>query len=153
MDVRPGETVIFQGHPSWRSVWRTYLIGVAVALVVGALVWWIVSPLVGVAVGLAVMAVSVLSGLLQRLSTRFVITDQRLYIKRGVLSRFEQQTRLERVQDVSTVQSPLMRLLQIGTVNFDTASNENDKFRFEGVEDPQDVVAAVDEAHRVAADL
>lgn len=148
MEPAPGETVIFDGNPSWRSTLRIYVLGDLAALAVGALLWVVLSPAVGVLAGLAVSSAVFAVGLVHRRATRYVITDQRLYIRRGILSRHEQQTRVERVQDVSTRQSFGERLLNIGTVDFDTAGDEAEDFRFAGVDDPREVVRAVDAAQR-----
>ena len=150
MEPAPGETIIFDGGPSWRSVLGTYLKGDLLAFAVGAVLWFVVSPGAGVAAFVAIALLAVLVGFVKRRSTRYVITDQRLYIRRGLLSRTEQQTRLTRVQDVSTRQSMLERMLQIGTVDFDTTGDESEDFRFSGVDDPREVVAAVDAAQRGA---
>jgi len=146
--MQPGldETIIFDGHPSWRSVLGIYIKGDLLALAVGAALWFAISPEVGIAAGVAISLLAVLVGFVRRRATRYVITNQRLYIRRGLLSRYEQQTRLERVQDVSTRQSFFERILQIGTVDFDTAGDEAEDFRFAGVDDPREVVRAVDAA-------
>jgi uncharacterized membrane protein YdbT with pleckstrin-like domain len=62
-----------------------------------------------------------------------------------------QQTRIDRVQNVNTAQSLRERLLRVGTVDFDTAGTDDSEFRFVGIADPSDVVAAVDRAQRDAA--
>jgi uncharacterized membrane protein YdbT with pleckstrin-like domain len=80
-----------------------------------------------------------------------MVTTQRLYIRRGLLSKHMQQTRIDRVQNVNTAQSLRDRLLRVGTVDFDTAGTDDSEFRFVGIADPSDVVAAVDRAQRDAA--
>lgn len=152
MQLRPGETIIFEGHPSWRSVLRTYIIGDLIALAVGALVWFVVSPFTGIVVGVVIALGAIVVGFVQRRSTRYVITNERLYVRRGLLSRHEQQTRVDRVQDVATFQGPLERILQIGTVDFDTAGDDKEDFRFAGVDEPQQVVEAVDAAQRASSE-
>ena len=62
-----------------------------------------------------------------------------------------QQTRLERVQNVNTEQSVLERVLQVGTVDFDTAGTDDSEFRFVGIASPGSVVRFVDKAQREAA--
>jgi hypothetical protein len=37
MDLEPGEHVIFQGHPSWRSILGFYLKGLALVVVAAAI--------------------------------------------------------------------------------------------------------------------
>jgi hypothetical protein len=43
------------------------------------------------------------------------------------------------------------RVLRVGAVDFDTAGTDDSEFRFVGVSEPPDVVAAVDRAQREAA--
>ena len=85
---------------------------------------------------------------LKRLSTRYAITDRRLRIQRGIVARNVEEARLERVQNVSVKQGILERILQIGTVDFDTASNRpDDTFEFRGIAQPEKIIRLVDEAH------
>jgi uncharacterized membrane protein YdbT with pleckstrin-like domain len=148
MDLHEGERIVFQGRPSWRSILGTYAVGlvaVAVAVAVAALVS---TAAVAVLVGVVAVGVLLAVGWLKRVGTRYVITTQRLHIRRGVLARRVQQTRIDRVQNVNTSQSLLERLLQVGTVDFDTAGTDDSEFRFTGVADPGNVVAKVDRAQR-----
>jgi uncharacterized membrane protein YdbT with pleckstrin-like domain len=80
-----------------------------------------------------------------------MVSTQRLYIRRGILSKRMQQTRIDRVQNVNTQQSMRERLLRVGTVDFDTAGTDDSEFRFVGIASPGEVVAAVDRAQREAA--
>ena len=93
------------------------------------------------------LALTLLAGFLKRWATTYTITTRRLNIKRGIISREIQETRLERVQDVNYSQSVYQRLMQIGDVDFNTAASGGDyDFIFYGVADPGDVVQAVDKA-------
>ena len=151
MDLHPGEEIVFEGHPSWRSVLGFYVAGlalVAVAVVVGLLAS---GTALAVVAGLVVLALVVLAGLVKRMATRYVITTERLHIRRGILARKTQETRVQRVQNVNTEQSFFERIMQVGTVDFDTAGSDDSEFRFIGVGDPEDVVRAVDRAQRAAA--
>jgi uncharacterized membrane protein YdbT with pleckstrin-like domain len=151
MDLHPGETVIYDGHPSWRSVISLYAQGALAGLVLGAIAWFAVSSGVGVAVFVACVGIAFLIGMIRRIFIRFTITDQRLRIQRGIVSRHVQQTRIDRVQNVNTRQSVVERLLQVGTVDFDTAGTDDASFVFNGVNDPTEVIAAVDKAQRAQA--
>ena len=66
-----------------------------------------------------------LVGDIRRLATHYTITDRRLHIRRGILSRTEQHTTIDRVQNVETHRSLLERVLRIGTVAFDTAGTDD----------------------------
>jgi len=145
MDLHEDEKIIFEGHPSWRSTLAFYFKGLLVVAgiaLVGVLVTS-VSVILWVLGGLALV---VLAGFVKRMTTVYTITNQRLRIKRGFIARTVQQTRIDRVQNVNTDQSVLERILQVGTVDFDTAGTDDSEFKFAGVSQPEDVVAAVERA-------
>jgi uncharacterized membrane protein YdbT with pleckstrin-like domain len=146
-NLSPGEQVIFEGHPSWRAIIGFYLKGVLVAAIVGAL-----AKIFGSGSGtvflivLVILAVTVLVGFIKRVTTTYRITNRRLNIKRGIVSREIQETRLERVQNVNYRQTFYQRVVQIGDVDFDTAASDDYNFIFAGVADPGEVVERVDQA-------
>lgn len=155
LKLTPGEQVVFEGHPSWRAILAFYLKGIlitAAIVVVLALADRVVDFIgtgVLVIILLAGAAITVLAGFIKRVSTQYTITNRRLHIKHGILSRDVQQTRLERVQDVNYTQTVIERLLQVGDIDFDTATADDTTFVFAGVDDPEDVVEAVDRANRI----
>jgi len=156
MDLEPGEQLIFEGHPSWRSILGFYLKGLLVVAIAGALAAAATQVADGdVDTGLvtlvvvALLATVLVAGYVKRLFTTYTITNVRLHIRRGIIARAEQQTAITRVQNVNTKQSVLQRLLQIGNVDFDTAAGDDFDFQFDGVADPSEVVEAVHRAQRV----
>ncbi|MBI5310610.1 MAG: PH domain-containing protein [Actinobacteria bacterium] len=151
MDLHPGEQILFEGHPSWRGVMSFYIKGVAVALVAGAIFWFASSEFHGVLAFAIIAGVAVLAGFVKRMATKYIISTERLHIRRGILSKRVQQTHIDRVQNVNTDQSPIDRLLRVGKVDFDTAGTDDSDFVFAGVADPDRVVAAVDSAKRAVA--
>jgi len=148
MDLHPGEEIVFEGRPVWRSILSFYITGLIAAVVVGVIVALIASTALGVVVWLVLFALVVLVGFVRRVSTRYTITNQRLRIERGLLSKHVQQTRIERVQNVNTSQTLVSRILRVGTVDFDTAGTDDSDFTFIGVGSPHRVVEAVDRAQR-----
>jgi uncharacterized membrane protein YdbT with pleckstrin-like domain len=148
MDLHPGERIVFEGRPIWRSILSFYITGFIGSLVIGVIVALVVSTGVGVVVFLVLFAIDVLAGFIKRISTRYTITTQRLRIERGLLAKHVQQTRIERVQNVNTNQTFVSRLLHVGTVDFDTAGTDDSDFTFVGVGNPHEVVEAVDHAQR-----
>jgi uncharacterized membrane protein YdbT with pleckstrin-like domain len=152
MDLHPGERVIYEGHPSWRSTIGFYLVGVLVAAAVGAAAFVAASAGLGVAVGVGVLAIVLLVGWLKRITTRYWITTRRLQIRRGIIARNVEETRVERIVDVNVRQSVLERVLRIGTVNFDNAGGQTgDDFRFVGIASPGRVTGALNEVHEESA--
>ena len=102
-------------------------------------------PWVAVAV-LVVFVVVLAWGLIRRVATTYTITNRRLTIRSGLLSRELHECRIERVQNVNTRQRLLERILGIGTVDFDTAAGAAYDFSFRGVEDPGGIVRTVNAA-------
>jgi uncharacterized membrane protein YdbT with pleckstrin-like domain len=151
MDLHPGEQIVFQGRPIWRSILSFYITGFIGSVVIGVIVALITSTTTGVLVFLALFALDVLIGFIRRISTRYTITTQRLRIERGILAKHVQQTRIERVQNVNTNQTVVSRILRVGTVDFDTAGTDDSDFTFTGVGNPHEVVEAVDRAQREAS--
>ena len=148
MDLHPGENIIYEGHPSWRSILGYYIKGLAGALALAVVGYLLDGIGLGVGFLLLVIALVLIAGFIRRFATVYTITTQRLRIKHGIIARHVQQTDIERVQNVNTNQSVLERMLQVGTVDFDTAGTGDSDFKFAGVEDPEEVVAAVDRAQK-----
>ncbi|MBA3746716.1 MAG: PH domain-containing protein [Solirubrobacterales bacterium] len=157
MDLEPSEHLIFEGHPSWRSILGFYIKGIVVIAIAGGLAaaatqiagGEIDSGLV-TAIALVGLVLVLIVGWIKRLFTTYTISNHRLHIRRGIIARAEQQTAITRVQNVNTHQSVIQRVLQIGNVNFDTAAGDDFDFEFAGVADPGEVVEAVHRAQREA---
>ena len=130
-----------------------YLRGLLVAIVAGVIAG-IVTRIAngGVQAGWVTTAVLVIFiivlvwGLIRRISTTYTITNRRLTIRTGLLSREMHETRLERVQNVNSRQRVLERILGVGSVDFDTAGSAEYDFSFRGVDDPAQIVRTVDKA-------
>jgi uncharacterized membrane protein YdbT with pleckstrin-like domain len=152
MDLHPDEEIVFEGHPSWRGVLSFYIYGIVAAVVLGIVVGLIAGSVIGSVVAVAGIVAVVLGGLLKRIATHYVVTTQRLRIRRGILAKKVQQTRIDRIQNVNTQQRFIDRVLRVGTVDFDTAGTDDSDFTFRGIANPDEVVGAVDRAQRIAAD-
>ena len=151
----PEEPVLFDGHPSWRSMLDFHIKGILAAVIAGALAGFVTAIANGhvqdgwiVAAVVAVFALVLIVGLIKRIRTTYTLTNERLMIQHGLLARSHQETRLERVQNVAARQSMLERMLGIGTVEFDTAGGADYDFAFRGVAHPRQIVRAVDQALR-----
>ncbi|MFC7158100.1 PH domain-containing protein, partial [Halomarina halobia] len=114
----PNEQVVWSGHPS--------LYPAALSLVAGA-VLFLLGPvsfallpepwsLIGIGLLLAGIAVALVTYFRHR-STRYVITSNEVYEKRGLLSRQVTSLRMDRVQNTTYEQSFLQRLLSYGDVH------------------------------------
>jgi len=151
--LHAGEQVLYEGHPSWRAILDFYIKGIAATAVITLLVA-LGTNLFGdetdaglvTIVALIGVVITILAGFIKRVATSYTITNRRLHIKRGIVSRTIQETRLERVQNVNYNQSITQRMLQVGDVDFDTAAGDDYNFVFSGVSEPADVVHMVDQA-------
>lgn len=147
MELRSNEHELYEGRPSWRALMSFYLGGMGLAVVVVVVV-----GLVAGSWGPALVAAAAIAGLtlvigsFRRASTKYLITNQRLRISRGIVRRKVQETRLERVQNVNYEQGAIDRMLGVGTVDFDTAGSDDSEFHFDWVNEPEQVVRAVDRA-------
>jgi membrane protein YdbS with pleckstrin-like domain len=153
VDLQPGEKVIYEGHPSWRAIIGFYLKGILAAVILGVVVKLVASTGLGILVFVALVAITILAGFIKRIATVYVITDHRLNIKRGIVARKVQETRLQRVQNVNYTQGVYERIMQIGNVDFDTAGTDDSDFVFEGVAQPEQVVQQVERATPIISGL
>jgi uncharacterized membrane protein YdbT with pleckstrin-like domain len=154
VDLQAGENVIYQGHPSWRAILGFYLKGALVGAAAGVLAGLIKSSTsLAVVTFIVILAVTILVGFIKRVATIYTITDRRLNIKIGIVSRKVQETRLQRVQNVNYNQCVYERIMQIGDVEFTTAGTDESNFVFAGVAQPEQVVQQVEHATPVLSGL
>ena len=157
MELLSGEEVVWQGRPSWRSRLAFYLKWGVIALVPGVLgsllegpasvdlpisLWWLWL------VTLVLLALVVFAGWLQRIGTQYVVSNERINIRHGILSRTDHSTSYDRLQNVSTRQSPIERMLGVGNVDFDTAASDDYEFAFLGIDDPAKLQKLISELQR-----
>jgi uncharacterized membrane protein YdbT with pleckstrin-like domain len=147
MELRSNEHELYEGRPSWRALMSFYVGGIGLAVVVVVIVGLVAGEWAPALVVAAVIAaLTLVIGSFRRASTKYLITNQRLRISRGIVRKNVQETRLERVQNVNYEQGALDRMFGVGTVDFDTAGTDDSEFRFEWVNEPEQVVRAVDRA-------
>jgi len=139
-----GERLIWAGHPTWRATISAIVRGFVVAVLVFA-ACVVVDRLGGGSrwLGYGALAFIVIAGgtivysWLTRQFTEYTITDRRLNVRWGVLSKQETTTTVDRIQNLTITQTLVDRLLHTGTIDFDTANPASDeRFRFRGVNRP-----------------
>lgn len=121
-----GETALLKAHRHWIVLVRQLLLPVALLLL--ALVTDVAVSdasadlkLVGTLAALAIAGLWAIIVWIRWASASFTITDQRVLLVSGVFNRSSKVIGLDRVQDVSTRQSLLGRLLNYGRVEIDAA--------------------------------
>ena len=82
---------------------------------------------------LMAVAVPILIGLVRYWTTRFRISDERIELERGLVSRHAVSTPLDRVRTVDLTASPIHRLLGLSTVRIGTGSASEDGLDLDGL--------------------
>jgi uncharacterized membrane protein YdbT with pleckstrin-like domain len=126
----PGETLILEDHPHWIVVLRS-LVGPIILLLVAAVVDVTVTK-TGIAhfrtiVSLAAIAIAGLALIVVWIrwqSTAYTLTDQRIKIETGVFARQSKMIPIDRVQDCTTKQSLIGRMLGYGRIEIDAAGTQ-----------------------------
>jgi uncharacterized membrane protein YdbT with pleckstrin-like domain len=125
------EELVFHLRPHWKAaVWPGFVLAVAVAAVIVA--WVMLPPGRGGQIELGIVAVVALvvgirRGLWPLLvwrCTHYVITDERLLLLDGVLSRDRRDLPLARVNDHAMRQSIMGRLLGYGNLVVDSIGDQ-----------------------------
>ncbi len=155
MEVLHGESVMWKGNPSWKGLLLYYVKWTIVSLIPAAL-WVLIdrvsdsppSSTIFFALTLLGLVLTYLGGWLKRATTRYTVTDQRIHLRTGIISRREHSTQLTRVQNVNISQTLFQRVLGIGDVDWDTAGTEvsGSDFTLRSIDDPSSVVRIVDQA-------
>ncbi len=154
VELLQGEQILYRGQPSPRSSIAFFARWGTLALVPGVLAtiiaangwptvlsvgdWWVIT--------IVLLVLVIIRNTVVRHSMRFMVTTQRIIVRRGILSRTEQTTALARVQNITVRQTVVQRLLGVGDVEFDTAGGDprDADFRFVGITGAHDVVRTVD---------
>jgi len=127
----PGENLVLQDHPHWITVIKSVLAPVVLLVVVAIADFTLLGPGYGLYIPrlrtiltLAVVALVLLwliAVWIRWRSISYTLTDQRIKIESGVFGRQEKIIPIDRVQDCTTRQSLLGRILGYGRVEIDAA--------------------------------
>ena len=127
-DLLPGENLVIRVHRHWIVAVHALWIPIVVLVLVAAADLFIHHQAfprdVKLAVTLGVVALAGLWAIVVWVrwnSSSLTLTDQRVVLDSGILSRTSKVIALDRVQDVSTRQSLLGRILGYGAVEIDAA--------------------------------
>jgi membrane protein YdbS with pleckstrin-like domain len=138
------EEVYFEGSPLLRSELGTVIIWWLIALVVLAIPvlrivyhwawpWWVSAALVAAAVVLVFVPVRL------RTAIRYRITNYRIDVSYGVLSRNVDTVELWHVEDLRLHQSLLNRMADVGTISITSHDQSLPKLALRGLPKPQEL--------------
>ena len=142
--LSPGETVHLEFRPHWqRIITPTAITVVAIAAIVAAIVL-LEDLAMWISLG-AVLIVWLGTGLPRYLDwwfTRYVVTNERVIVRSGVLARHGKEIPLEVINDVAFSQSILERMVHSGDLLIKSAG-EHGQSRFTDVPRPEEVQSQV----------
>ena len=145
------EVVQWSDHPHLTVVLPRAVLGAILVIIgIGSVVIPVVSALVVPSLLDILLILLVPVGIalplrlyLSVMNTRFVVTDQSLYVKRGILSKRVEQVGIDSIQNSSYSQEMRGAVLGYGTVSIDTAGSTT-TIRFHDIANPQTVYALID---------
>lgn len=114
------EEVLWNGEPRMKSIIPAVIIGV---------------PLSVMGIGLLI----IIGAYLQIKNTSFVVTNQGLYKKQGVLSRNVQKIGFGKVQNISFSQGITGNYFNYGNIEISTAGGSGVEMRFNSIDQPREV--------------
>jgi uncharacterized membrane protein YdbT with pleckstrin-like domain len=124
----PGEKLILLDHPHWITLVKSLVVPVLLLIVVALADVTVIRStgihLLRTFVSLGAIAIALLWLIVVWIrwrATAYTLTDQRIMIETGVFSRSEKIIPIDRVQDCTTRQSLLGRMLGYGRVEVDAA--------------------------------
>ena len=149
--LAPGETIAFELKPHWRAlIWPTFVLVIEVFIATWAffafsstIFRWIV-----VAVGVVILLWQVAFPFLTWLTTQYVFTSRRIIVRRGLLTKQGRDMPLSKVNNVSFEVSVLGRVLNYGTLEVESASDDGDLI-INDVPNVEDIQRKVYELHEL----
>jgi len=123
-DLLPGENLILRLHQHWIFVLKSVLIPIALLILVAIGDFTFITGSAVTIATLAVVAIALLWLIVVWIrwqSVAYTLTDQRIKIESGVFGRQSKMIPIDRVQDCTTRQSLIGRILGYGRVEIDAA--------------------------------
>ena len=137
------EHVIFTAHPTLVFIKIGYgLAALGSVLLIALLTWglgrlgWEVSPLILIPLALALLLIPAFKHL-KRNTLRYTLTDSKIEIDSGLISRTTRNLPLRNIQDVTVSSTVVQRLLRFGNVVIDNASETGGTTILKNIPDPR----------------
>ncbi len=128
IDLLPDERVLANDHPGW-SVWSGTLI---VAVLFGLLGLSTLASNAGAGILFLLLGVATVGYVyMSRMTSRYIVTDERIKAKVGLLSTKTREYRIANIQSITTEQSFVEGLLGLGNIQIRTSAN--DQMTWKGV--------------------
>lgn len=138
------ETTLWEGRPSWWTVWPTLAIADLLLLLALAL-WWTGRGEFSLWAAAGAAPFYLLAAL-KRASALYRVTDQRVSARLGVVARRVDEVEVGDIRNITLTQSFFERLVGTGTVGVSTAAGDGVEVVLYGVPDAEAVKEAVRKA-------
>lgn len=135
------EKTLWQGRPSWWTVWPTLAIADLLLVLAGAL-WWTGRGEFGLWAAAGAVPFYLLAAL-KRAGALYTVTDQRVSARLGVVARRVDEVEARDIRNITLTQSFFERLVGTGTVGVSTAAGDGVEVVLYGVPDAEAVKEAV----------
>ena len=125
------EKVLYEEHPAmFRNHPYLFILSVILIAAFGLglvilLIWW-----------------------LQTLGTKLTVTDERITLRKGILSKFTNEVFHTDIRNVQLDQSFFQRLFDVGTIAISTSGQEGIEISVQGIPHPQNVRDLIDKYRR-----
>ena len=127
----PGETIIMHRHPHWKMMVVPVVVllvvvglGSYLAALIGAQSWGLWARVAVLVIALALVVRFTLAPLIRWRTTHFVITNRRVLVREGLITRRGMDIPMRRITGVQFRQSLFERLFGVGTLVMESASDE-----------------------------
>lgn len=121
----PGESLVLKERQHWIVMVRPLLLPVALVVLAAVADFLAIIPsdfrLIATLATVAILGLALILVFIRWSSRSFTITDRRVILDTGILSRTSKVISLDRVQDIATNQSLLGRMLGYGRIEIDSA--------------------------------
>jgi uncharacterized membrane protein YdbT with pleckstrin-like domain len=127
----PGEEIIMHRHPHWKMMVVPVVVllvvvglGSYLAALIGAQSWGLWARVAVLVIALALVVRFTLAPLIRWRTTHFVITNRRVLVREGLITRRGMDIPMRRITGVQFRQSLFERLFGVGTLVMESASDE-----------------------------
>lgn len=144
------EQTLWQGGYSAKAmggVWVSAAIA-SVALIVVALLYEALPPLIALAIVVAIWIIAALVYAVRRLGIHYELTTQRFIHQHGILSRRTERIEVIEMEDISFYQGPIQRILGIGTIDITSTDRSHPHLIMPGIAEVKTVAGLMDDVRR-----
>ena len=142
------EEVLWSGHPSYWNWWLELSVCALLVLLALALSWISLTRFSPIPLACAAFLYAAVS--VKRLGKRYRISNQRVVVEQGYLSKRVAEVEVGDIRSINLVQSFLQRLTRTGDIEISSAANDGVDVHFAGVLHPESVKERIRQARHGA---